>query len=142
MPTRNRSLKPLALAAALCAVSLSASAAEITPYFQGWSPGTLVEANAIGTAILRADLYPDSVRGLLRDQFKTYLHQRIAFFTVGAQYDSAIYWENEAGKTAAQLWGTATQYARSTKDLIPSGQMIPALNAAFDAATSFSYFSK
>ncbi len=44
MPTRNRFLKPLALAAALCAASLSASAAEITPYFQGWSPGTLVEA--------------------------------------------------------------------------------------------------
>jgi hypothetical protein len=97
------------------------------------------EANAIGTAILRADLYPDSVRGLLRSQFKTYLNHRIAFFTVGAQYDSALYWENEASKTASQLWGTATQYARSTKELISTNQMIPALNAAFDAATTRHY---
>ncbi len=36
-------LKALALAAALGA-SASASAAEIVPYFQGWSPGTLVDA--------------------------------------------------------------------------------------------------
>ena len=39
----RRSLKALALAAALAA-GTQAGAAEIAPYFQGWSPGSLVEA--------------------------------------------------------------------------------------------------
>ena len=40
---RRSAVTALALAAALCA-GQSARAAEITPYFQGWSPGSLVEA--------------------------------------------------------------------------------------------------
>ncbi|MEY2619842.1 MAG: hypothetical protein RL522_2844, partial [Pseudomonadota bacterium] len=39
----RRTLKTLVLAAALCA-GAQAGAAEIAPYFQGWSPGTLVDA--------------------------------------------------------------------------------------------------
>ncbi|MCU0395024.1 MAG: hypothetical protein MUF29_03895 [Chitinophagaceae bacterium] len=125
----------LALTAFLLGFAFSMSATR----YENRRQAIVEEANAIGTAILRADLYPDSMRTVLRTQFKTYLDQRISFFTVGAQYDSALYWENEAGKTAAQLWATATTYARSTKELIPTAQMIPALNAAFDAATTRHY---
>ena len=38
------------------------------------------EANNIGTAILRADLYPDSVRNLFRADFKDYVEARIAYY--------------------------------------------------------------
>ena len=41
--SKQRSLKTLALAAALGAAPW-AGAAEIAPYFQGWSPDTLVQA--------------------------------------------------------------------------------------------------
>jgi hypothetical protein len=38
------------------------------------------EANSIGTAILRSDLYPDSIRNEFRKDFEAYLETRIAFF--------------------------------------------------------------
>ena len=41
------------------------------------------EANAIGTAILRTDFYPDSVRKLLRASLKEYVENRIAFYRAG-----------------------------------------------------------
>ena len=97
------------------------------------------EANAIGTATLRASLYPDSVRLAVMKDFNTYLEQRIAFFEVGARYDSAFYWEGEAEKTGKKLWEQATNYAKATNTVMPSGQMIPALNDMFDLAAERHY---
>ena len=41
------------------------------------------EANAIGTAILRTDLYPDSVRSAMRKDFQQYVEVRIAYYDAG-----------------------------------------------------------
>ena len=41
------------------------------------------EANDIGTAILRSDLYPDSIRNEFRKDFKNYVQARIEFFDAG-----------------------------------------------------------
>lgn len=41
----------------------------------------IVEANAIGTAILRADLYPEPERTGFRTDFKKYLQARVDYFT-------------------------------------------------------------
>ena len=38
------------------------------------------EANDIGTAILRCDLYPDSIKNLLRGDFAKYVDARIAYY--------------------------------------------------------------
>src|SRR6476660_1691436 len=38
------------------------------------------EANDIGTAVLRADLYSDSIRNEFRADFKKYLEARIAYY--------------------------------------------------------------
>lgn len=97
------------------------------------------EANAIGTAMMRVDLFPDSLQPILKSQFEDYLAKRIAFFKAGPRYDSAMYWETEASRSGDQLWQTATQYSRDTKDIIATSQMIPALNAMFDAATTRHY---
>jgi hypothetical protein len=97
------------------------------------------EANAIGTAMMRIDLYPDSLRPILKSHFDDYIAQRIAFFKVGPQFDSAIHWEAEASKSGDSLWQIATRYGRDTKDIIATSQMIPALNAMFDAASSRHY---
>jgi hypothetical protein len=45
------------------------------------------ETNVIGTAILRCDLYPDSIRAALRADFKEYVETRIAYYE--ARYDEA-----------------------------------------------------
>lgn len=97
------------------------------------------EANAIGTAMLRVDLYPDSLQPALRHHFEDYVAKRIAFFKVGPQYDSAAYWEAEATRSGNELWQIATRYGRESKDIIASSQMIPALNAMFDAASTRHY---
>jgi hypothetical protein len=97
------------------------------------------EANAIGTAMLRVDLYPDSIQPALQSQFDDYIAKRIAFFKVGPQFDSATYWEGEASKSGARLWQIATHYGRESRDLIATGQMIPALNAMLDAASTRHY---
>jgi hypothetical protein len=97
------------------------------------------EANAIGTAMLRTDLYPDSVKKVLNKHFNDYLAQRIAFFKVGPDWDSATYWEREANASGARLWEVATSYSRETKDIMTTSQMIPALNAMLDAASTRHY---
>jgi len=97
------------------------------------------EANAIGTATLRASLYPDSVKAELMQHFQVYLEQRISFFEVGPQYDSAFYWESESEKTGKKLWEAATTYAKATNSVVPSSQMIPALNSMFDLAAERHY---
>ncbi len=80
------------------------------------------EANAIGTAILRADLYPDSVRKELRRGFNEYLEARISFYTVGPQFDSARYWMSQSEAAGKKLWATATTYARATNTIVPTGK--------------------
>src|SRR6185369_2113684 len=47
-----------------------------------------LEANEIGTAILRSDLYADSVRDGFRGDFKDYLEAVIAFYGNAANIDS------------------------------------------------------
>src|SRR3954452_9898389 len=38
------------------------------------------EANDIGTALLRSDLYPDSVRDAFRTDFKKYIDARVSYY--------------------------------------------------------------
>lgn len=57
------------------------------------------EANAIGTAIMQTDLYPDSQRTTIRNYFKTYLDARIA------QYDA----KNDPAKNTEALKSSETQ---------------------------------
>lgn len=51
--------------------------------FDSRRQASVAEGNAIGTAILRADLYPDSERAVLRDGLKHYLQSRIESITGG-----------------------------------------------------------
>ncbi|MGI8583382.1 MAG: hypothetical protein ACR2KX_14370 [Chitinophagaceae bacterium] len=42
------------------------------------------ESNDIGTALLRCDLYPDSIRQQLRKYFKDYITARIGYYEAGS----------------------------------------------------------
>jgi hypothetical protein len=92
------------------------------------------EANAIGTAVLRADLYSDSVRQAFRLDFKNYVEAVIGFYQNA--HDPVLF--NKAREDAANattaLWARVTQQSKLPNMLIPSTQMIPALNNMFDSA--------
>jgi hypothetical protein len=97
---------------------------------------TVQEANDIGTAVLRADLYPDSVRNAFRTDFKTYLEARIAYYENVA--DTILFYKakEDAAKAAGALWSRVMQQSKLPNMLIPSNNMIPALNSMFDIATT------
>ena len=92
----------------------------------------IVEANIIGTTILRTDMYPDSVRNSLRSALKDYVERRIAFYEAGMALDKA-YTEYRAGQdVGAKVWQLATEYAKKEGDITRTSQLIPSINEMLD----------
>jgi hypothetical protein len=94
------------------------------------------EANDIGTAVLRSDLYADSVKAGFRADFKDYLEAVIAFYENAADIKKLYKAKEDAQRVADKLWARAAQQSKLPNMLIPSNQMIPALNSMFDIAQS------
>jgi hypothetical protein len=94
------------------------------------------EANAIGTAILRADIYPDSMRQLLRANFKLYLEERIAFYQSGMDFDKMVQHFKKGNEYSNKLWNIATTYAKVDHSTTIASQLIPALNDMIDITTT------
>lgn len=94
------------------------------------------EANDIGTVILRTDLYPDSVRQLLRSELKNYVEARIAYYEKVTDFTLFMKAKENAEKAGAIVWTTVAQFSRQSNATVPSMQMIPALNAMLDIATT------
>ena len=94
------------------------------------------EANIIGTAILRTDIYPDSVRKLLRSGLKDYLEARIAFYQAGMNIENAIIHYREADSIGKKIWSIAAGYARINDITTRTSQLIPALNELIDITTT------
>jgi len=94
------------------------------------------EANDIGTAILRADLYPDSTRQLLRTNFKEYLEARIAHYEAKMDMKTTAHYYFMADSVSRVLWNIATTDARVNNVISRTSQMIPALNAMIDITTT------
>lgn len=94
------------------------------------------EANAIGTVILRTDIYPDSVRQLLRAHLKDYLEARIAFFQPQIDLEEMIEHFKHGNEISSKVWKVATDYARIDGNTTRASELIPALNDMFDITTS------
>lgn len=94
------------------------------------------EANDMGTAVLRSDLYPDSVRNEFRNDFSKYIEARLDYYNHIT--DTALFNKSkrDAENAANVLWLRAMQQSKLPGMLIPSSQMIPALNSMFDIATT------
>lgn len=95
------------------------------------------EANAISTARLRVDLVPADARQPLLDSFERYIESRVASYekaTDPAGF-AAAYRRTEA--LQAEIWRQAIEAGRRP-DALPAvnQQLIPALNAMFDIATT------
>jgi len=94
------------------------------------------EANDIGTAVLRADLYPDSIRNLFRADFKKYVDSRIAYYDVGfdeKKIQTALANSNEI---SSRIWKRAAALGQDPRNLALTNQMIPAVNAMIDIVTT------
>jgi hypothetical protein len=96
------------------------------------------EANNISTAVLRADLYPDSVREAFRNDFKQYLEARIAYYDHLSAWDTAQFFKarEDASKISTAIWNRAVQQSKQPNMLIPSSMMMPALNNMIDITTT------
>lgn len=94
------------------------------------------EANDIGTAILRADLYPDNERILFRDDFKQYVEARIAYYEVGADIKGISDAMNLTQAIYEKLWNRAARLAKDPANIAATQQMIPALNTMIDITTT------
>lgn len=94
------------------------------------------EANDIGTAILRSDLYPDSVRTLFRKDFKQYVEARISYYQVGADLKGILEADSLSQVISSKLWTRASNLSKDPVNLAATQQMIPALNTMIDVTTS------
>lgn len=94
------------------------------------------EANAIGTAILRTDIYPDSMRQLLRGQLKEYVEARIEFIQAGMDVEKITETFFRANRISSEIWTTAATYAKSDNITTRTSQLIPALNDMIDITTT------
>ncbi|HEY5748758.1 MAG TPA: hypothetical protein VIU12_21960 [Chryseolinea sp.] len=94
------------------------------------------EANAIGTAILRADLYPDTDRTAFRNDFHLYVEARIHYFEAGRDLVEVEKTKAQADRYGTQLWARATKLSLQPDRYVATMQMIPALNEMFDISST------
>jgi hypothetical protein len=100
------------------------------------------EANAIGTAILRSDLYNDSIRLEFRKDFKSYVEARIEFFEAGTDIKKIFSTLERTEKIYKMIWNRAALISRDGTYIVRSNQMIPAINAMIDVVAERNASSK
>ena len=94
------------------------------------------EANDIGTVILRTDFFPDSTRRLLRNSLQEYVEARIAFYESGMDMDRTTLYYLRADSLGKHTWDILTRYARHDNFTTKTSEIVPALNAMIDIATT------
>lgn len=97
------------------------------------------EANCIGTAILRADIYPDSLKVEFQKDFKAYSDSRNDFYTLDNDEGKINASLKKSSEISAKLWKRASFYAKDKDYFIQSNMMLPALNDMFDSASKSNY---
>ena len=90
------------------------------------------EANDIGTAILRCDLYPDSIRIPLRADFREYVQSRINYYNAGLD-EIKMHEEIEKGElVSGRIWKRVAFYSSDPEFRLRSQQMNTTLNDMID----------
>ena len=104
--------------------------------FETRRKGTVDESNAIEAVILRCDLYPDSMRTILRKDIAKYLDSRIAFNKAGANYEKIRSALDEGSMGFKSIWKKVVDYSRIQTSPLLANQMIPALTVVVGNATN------
>jgi uncharacterized membrane protein (Fun14 family) len=98
------------------------------------SEAVVDEANAIGTAYLRAQLLPSSVRGEVTASLRDYLDTRVRASVIPLSDEAAR--QALLAKTDQQqaaLWGYASQAVEEDPNPVPTGLFIQSLNDMIDS---------
>jgi len=122
----------LGLMALLMAFSFSMAAGK----FDTRRQVIIEEANDIGTTILRCDLYPDSVRNLLRTDLAKYVDARIAYYDAGDDEEKIKLALQDATSYSGKVWQRAVLLSQNLDNRVRSEHMIPALNNMIDIVTT------
>jgi hypothetical protein len=93
------------------------------------------EANAISTAILRADIFPDSMRTILRTHFRDYLEARINHYEAKMDISKTVAEYNRANEISSEIWAITATYAQKDNITVRTSELIPALNDMIDITT-------
>ncbi|MGH8787334.1 MAG: DUF4239 domain-containing protein [Cupriavidus necator] len=94
------------------------------------------EANDIGTAYLRLDLLPQPARGELQEVFRQYLDARLDAYRAvpdRKRVDAALL---RSDMQRERLWTRSVTESQRTTSTAATMLLLPALNAAFDTATT------
>jgi hypothetical protein len=93
------------------------------------------EANCIGTAVLRSDIYPDSLKNEFKKDFETYLNSRRDYYLLDNDEVKLNASLKQSAVASDKLWNRAAFYAKDKDYFIQSNMMLPALNQMFDSAS-------
>lgn len=88
----------------------------------------LKEANAIGTAFLRTSFLPEPQQSALRDQFRTYVAERLRGVKI-EQFREAV---KESEKLQAVIWSETVTAVSATPDSVLKGLFVQSLNEVID----------
>jgi hypothetical protein len=94
------------------------------------------EITDIETTILRADMYSDSARSLIRADLKNYVEKRIDYYAVGDREDLIAKSIFQSDSISAIIWKRVAILSRDPGNLAASQQMVPAVNAMIDIVTT------
>ena len=89
------------------------------------------EANDIGTAILRSDMYQDSIKIQFKNDLKEYVETRIAYYETidEGEISKSL---SEAEKISDRIWDRVVISSKKNPDFVRDNQMIPAVNSMID----------
>lgn len=94
------------------------------------------EANAIGTAALRTEFFPDSIQSALKTTLKNYLEERIMIIEAGTDVEKMILHLSKSDSIGLSLWNQVTEFSKSDPNLVKTSEIVPALNEMIDLSTS------
>jgi len=85
------------------------------------------ETNCIGTVLVRADLYPDSVRKAFRNDLKEYVNARIQYYEAGDNKNEIRAELQRANMISERIWMRAAIISQKDVSVFKSMQMVPAI---------------
>ncbi len=94
------------------------------------------ETNAIESAILRCELFPDSIKTVLRSDLARYIDARIAFDEAGANYARIREALDRTMQGYSTIWNRLAGYSRNPATQYPTTQMIQSMSQVISLATT------
>lgn len=94
------------------------------------------EANAISSAYARLDLLPPDARQKLQQEFRNYVDARIALYRAVPNARQVDAWHARTIAIQNDIWSQAVSSVASAPAPTVAAQLLPAINAMTDAATS------